>query len=320
MVGYTGRQRWLSWRNIALLFVVPAFTILLVVTNAFHQLYYTEVVPNVVGGMVFWVFYYGPLFWIHFIYSYSLVIAGSVLMVELYVVSKAYRTQVALLFIAMIIPIAMNVVYVLHIGPVAGLDLTPVAFLVTGIAITIAILRFEFFSMMPVAQRLIIDHMVDGVFGVDPRGRVVDFNPAAAVILGRPDHMIPGTPIESLIPEAGLLIAGCTGDQNSTEITLHQGNAPHSFSVQCIAIRPGPTKAKGHIIVIHDITEQKRSSQALGQANRKLALLSSITRHDIINQLTALSGACELMKEKAVDPETKHLIGIAERATATIYR
>ncbi len=319
-VEYTGRWRWLKRKNVTLLFVVPALTVLLVTTNEFHQLYYTEIIPNVVQGTVIWVFYYGPLFWIHILYSYLLVVAGSVLMVGQYVISKAYRTQVVLLFIAMLIPFATNAAYVLHIGPIVGLDLTPVAFLVTGVAITIAILKFELFSMMPVAHRLIIDHMVDGVLAVDPRGKVVDCNPAVANILGRPGGVIPGTPIESLIPEAGPLIAGCAGDQSTIEITLLQGNALRSFNVQCIPIRRGPTGAKGHIIVLHDITEQNRSNQALEQANRKLALLSSITRHDIINQLTALSGACELMKEKATDPETKHLISIGERATATIYR
>ena len=220
----------------------------------------------------------------------------------------------------MLVPIAFNIAYVLHLGPVAGLDLTPIAFLVTGVAITIAILKYELFSMMPIAQRLIIDHMIDGVLAADPHGKVVDCNPAAAYILGKPDMIPMGIPIESLLPEAGPLIAGCTEGQDTIEITLAQGNDPRSFSVNCIPIVLGITKVKGHIIVLHDITEQKRSSQALEQANRKLALLSSITRHDIINQLTALSGACELIKDKATDPETQHLIGIGKRATETIYR
>jgi signal transduction histidine kinase len=45
-------------------------------------------------------------------------------------------------------------------------------------------------------------------------------------------------------------------------------------------------------------TELKKSEDALSRANKKLTILSSITRHDIKNQLLALSGYLELSKEK----------------------
>lgn len=43
-----------------------------------------------------------------------------------------------------------------------------------------------------------------------------------------------------------------------------------------------------------DISDKRRSEDAIRMANRKLNLLSSITRHDILNQLTMLMGAIEL--------------------------
>jgi signal transduction histidine kinase len=45
-------------------------------------------------------------------------------------------------------------------------------------------------------------------------------------------------------------------------------------------------------------TELRESEAALSLANKKLTMLSSITRHDIKNQLIALSGYLELSKEK----------------------
>jgi PAS domain S-box-containing protein len=47
--------------------------------------------------------------------------------------------------------------------------------------------------------------------------------------------------------------------------------------------------------------ELTRYALALAQANRKLNLLGSITRHDIINQLTALMMAIDLMKDECHD-------------------
>jgi PAS domain S-box-containing protein len=49
---------------------------------------------------------------------------------------------------------------------------------------------------------------------------------------------------------------------------------------------------------IRNITARKRAEDALALTSRKLNLLSSITRHDINNQLTALSGYLELLHKK----------------------
>ncbi len=64
-----------------------------------------------------------------------------------------------------------------------------------------------------------------------------------------------------------------------------------------------------------DITEQKRAEDALALACQKMNLLSSITRHDILNQLTVLSGYLALSEEFASDEK---LLGfIKKEASAT---
>ncbi|GEM_PF-478210 len=54
-----------------------------------------------------------------------------------------------------------------------------------------------------------------------------------------------------------------------------------------------------------DITRQKTAELALTLANKKLNLLSSITRHDINNQLTVLMGYLELLKDLNPNPSNK---------------
>jgi len=51
-----------------------------------------------------------------------------------------------------------------------------------------------------------------------------------------------------------------------------------------------------------DITERKVAEEALLQARRKLTLLSSITRHDINNQLTIIMGYMDMLECKEHDP------------------
>jgi PAS domain S-box-containing protein len=67
-----------------------------------------------------------------------------------------------------------------------------------------------------------------------------------------------------------------------------------------------------------DITEHKQAQEALQQANRKLNLLNNVTRHDILNQLTALIGYIYLSRDKTEDPELIDFIAKEEQAAQTI--
>ena len=53
--------------------------------------------------------------------------------------------------------------------------------------------------------------------------------------------------------------------------------------------------------VMYDVSNIRRAESALRSAITKLNLLSSITRHDIQNQLTALNGWLDLAEEQAID-------------------
>ncbi len=55
---------------------------------------------------------------------------------------------------------------------------------------------------------------------------------------------------------------------------------------------------------IEDITERKLTGDALSKANKKLNLLSSITRHDINNQLLTLNAYSSLLKDQLPDPSS----------------
>ena len=71
---------------------------------------------------------------------------------------------------------------------------------------------------------------------------------------------------------------------------------------------------------IRNVTERKRAEDALALASRKLKLLSSITRHDIRNQLMALSGSLELSRKTVKEPEGVANINRAYKAADTILR
>jgi PAS domain S-box-containing protein len=80
-------------------------------------------------------------------------------------------------------------------------------------------------------------------------------------------------------------------------------------------------KFSGYIGSYYDIQERRQAEEALLQVNRKLNLLSSITRHDINNQLFSLKAFLELSKETLEDTaRTSEYIIKAERAANAIER
>jgi PAS domain S-box-containing protein len=90
------------------------------------------------------------------------------------------------------------------------------------------------------------------------------------------------------------------------------------FTKSTLNDREGRTE--GLVGVILDITDRKRDEVALQQAIKKLNMLSSITRHDILNQLMGLQTFLELSKEIATDADVRHYIEKEEKAADAIGR
>ncbi|MCX6684858.1 MAG: PAS domain-containing sensor histidine kinase [Methanoregula sp.] len=74
------------------------------------------------------------------------------------------------------------------------------------------------------------------------------------------------------------------------------------------------------ICTLVDITDNKLVTEALSQANKKINLLNSVTRHDILNQLTALLGYLDLTRLKITDPQTLRYIEKEELAANAIRK
>jgi DNA-binding response OmpR family regulator len=64
--------------------------------------------------------------------------------------------------------------------------------------------------------------------------------------------------------------------------------------------------------------ERRRVEKALDEANKKLNLLSGITRHDINNQLLALNGYVELLHSEISDPSFEHYFSRIKKASSQI--
>ncbi|MCQ1537851.1 PAS domain S-box protein [Methanocalculus taiwanensis] len=77
---------------------------------------------------------------------------------------------------------------------------------------------------------------------------------------------------------------------------------------------------KGNLIyaAARDITERKAAEEAIQTANKKLQLLSSITRHDILNKIMTLQGYLDLAMPEIHDPRLSRYLSEADKAATAI--
>jgi PAS domain S-box-containing protein len=101
---------------------------------------------------------------------------------------------------------------------------------------------------------------------------------------------------------------------------IHEDTLNGDFQVTASPLLDASGKLTGCVHVLHDITEPKRAEKALQQALKKLNMLSSITRHDILNQLMVLGGYLVISKESVTDPEILGFMKKEEEAVTSIRR
>ena len=314
---YTGREQYLTRRTVPLFFIVPALIYLIVVTNQYHYLYYSGFHVETVNGSVIWIYDHGPMFLLTIAYCYAIaLIALTLAGGKLFGTNALYRNQTILLFSAATIPALCNMLYVFRVAPFPDYDLTPIAFLITGIVLAVGILRYQLFSAVPVAYSRVFATMRDGVIVVDRKNSVIDINPAAERITGYTSHAAVGRNITELIPLLKAVTDLPAGEDGERRIELHlpYDSTPHYFDVLLTPMNERGTGSSGYLYLFRDVTERKQAELALSRANRNISLLTSITRHDLNNKLMAVRSYIDLIREISTDPTQLEYLDQEEHA------
>ena len=114
-----------------------------------------------------------------------------------------------------------------------------------------------------------------------------------------------------------------SGRLGSVEYNLvMKGGRQVLFEVNGDVLRDSEGRPNGFVFVCRDLTERKGMELKLRETNSKLKVMTSITRHDIKNQILALEGYLALMGEKGPggirDPCLVRAEAAAERISAMI--
>jgi diguanylate cyclase (GGDEF)-like protein/PAS domain S-box-containing protein len=270
---FTDRDKFLSRKRTILLWVIPVVSILLVLTNEFHQLIWTAVLPNPAVNQVRFIYYHGLWFWVLNVYSYVLLVFATMLLImEAFRQQKVYRKQAYVILMGIPLPWIANLLYISGFSPLKGFDLTPIMFTITGLLYTLGLYRYELLDVVPVARNKIFEDLEDGLVVLDTQERIIDINPAAAHMLDLVEDEVIGCPISIHAP---ILNDYLSADLNQVEFQLK----PDSNEWQELRVSPlsdGRGKEAGRLLIMRDISNRKRTEEELQIKSRELEILAEM--------------------------------------------
>lgn len=307
---YTGRDRYVTPRVIAALAVVPAVTVAVVATGDPNGLIQADaaVAESPVGS--FLRVDPGPWYYVIAGYTYLLGLLGSIPIFQLVRDdARPFRGQSAALIVGTAAPWVSSVLYLSGVISVGGLDPTPLAFAVSGVAYLLALSRFRLLTLAPAprrrARQLVFEHLHDPAFVVGTEGYVVDLNQSAVETFGIDRRVAVGEPAAEVVPRYEELAAR-DADPSPLAIVGTDGRRPYEAKVRDVT--DAHDRSIGRLVVFHDVGEY------LGQQQR-LDVLNRVFRHDVRTETNLIHGYADRLK---ADPTDERALSIVKESATRI--
>lgn len=260
---YTHSLKWFQRERNILFWIIPTLVLGMVFTNDRFGLIWPSITRSG-DASGFWLIYeHGLGFWIHTIYSYSLILLGTFLLARFSLrAHQFYRKQVIILIFSFIIAWAGNIFYLLGFNPWHGLDLTPFTFAITGGILAWGLNRFQVFQLVPVARDALVERMTDGVVVLSQHGHLVDINPAAKEMLQCTDNNTNiGQSVQEMFPDWFVNILG----KENNESQRHEIDLCNNYWIEVMlsSLEDSRKNFFGQLIILRDISKRKQIENAL---------------------------------------------------------
>jgi len=182
---YTGKERFITRRNIAIVLVIYLIFFVLIFTDHHYGLMRTNIslntsaIPYVIDkdfGMVF------PLYML-FVHSMGIT-SIALLIVTAIKKESMYRKQALILLVSLSMIAFSNLIHILGLSPSTRFELTPALFGFAGIAVSWGIFQHRLLDITPIARDLLVERIKSGIIVFDINNYVTDINNKALEMFG----------------------------------------------------------------------------------------------------------------------------------------
>ena len=288
-----------------LLFVIPIISLIVLWTNDYHHLFYEHYSVDFQGNV------YGPYATIHNIYSYVLLALGIIYMLKFSIKNSGFFSKQSLLIVLGVsVPLVVNILGTFKIIPMS-IYVTPITFTVTIICCAIAILKFQFLGVTPIALQKIVDRISDGYVVLDENNTITDFNKTFLDIFKvkaediRSKNFIKLIQNKEVSRQTIAKIDKSIERANETETTVsfeqHFPEIKKYFKIEITPINSDNTSL-GTLFLFKDITQHKedmetiRNNQDILMERERLAGLGQLIggiAHNLKTPIMSIAGATQ---------------------------
>lgn len=317
-----GKNKWLEKRsNQVLIALVPLFTLCLLWTNSFHHLYYKNLTVDYGGSFPRLNITPGIFYYLFTLYFYVLLAIGNYLLIKKFNTSDAvYRKQNRIMLVGALVPWIANFCYMLGLRPMANLDITPFAFLLSTILMLIAIYRFELFDTLPVAREKVLELMQDGFIVLDHQNRIIDYNSAfKKYTCASQANQLIGKNIKEILPYQHELVQFLQLQQDGKiEMLVETSDNKFDVEVDISYLNENKLNRNAVIVKFHDLTalrqevlKSKQQAEELQKLNQLKDRIFSIMAHDLRGPLLNLAEVLKMTTDDTISPEEFKLLSPA---------
>lgn len=270
---YTQQDSWLNGRRIAFLLIVPLASFLLAATNQWHHVLWPAITLKTGWAGVTGIFKHGSWYWFMITYDYLLMLLGMLALLRAAFSRRTlYSRQALFILLAALVPWVGNIAYSFLPSSLEGVDLTPIAFAVTGVLVTGAVFRYRLLDLGPIARDVLFESVRDVMVATDAAGRIVDVNPVGEELLGRSEREVIGLQAAEAFAGRPDLVERMTGGrrEDHSEVEIVRDGARRHFDMQSWPLVGHNDRVLGRLVTMHDITELKLMQNELLSTKERL--------------------------------------------------
>lgn len=303
---------WLRPKHIWIILAVPVLCLVLLMTDPFLGLYYESIDVAGFGPFLYLKTTPGIGFYLFMVFGIILVLFLLHALIKEYF--SAVKPNLDSIIVLLFIPVILNLnLFTVHL---LGQPL-PSTYSSMILTTALIVIFYVFTKHMEVrvsspTYRHVLKDLETGIVVLDMKDHILYLNREARKNLGLNKG-------EKLPVHLQDLVMSHLDDITSQEVRFDVEGKRRYFDVKIENLKDGEEQCKARLVIMNDVTDQVVARENLLGIQEKLTILSSITKHDIANQLAVILGYGELLRDHpGIDETCLHRLDAMMRAAESI--
>lgn len=287
------------------LLIIPIISTIMIFTNNYHHLFY-EVYSISLNETVT-----GPYAIVHILYTYLIFAIALGILLKYSVKNAGFFSKQSLLIVfGALIPIVVNILGTFNIIPMT-VYVTPICFAFTMFFFALAIFKFNFLSITPIAMQRIVDRMSDGFLVINEDNVITDFNQTFLKTFNLSDDKVRNTNFLTLIKYTDFkqddidkminILDNCKTDTGTYQFKKDFKINDKYFNIEVNGIF-SKNSFLGNLVLLKDVTQHIldmktiEDNQSMLMEKERLASLGQMIggiAHNLKTPIMSIAGATE---------------------------